>query len=233
MDYRENVINNESKSEQVINSYKKVKKKNTKKIILIVLAAVLGGLVIYSLIIALVIGLLAFDVATSKIKVHDNIGEYQMYRTGEHAKKEYKNKWGMDESIWPKEITADMDVEDYKMVYYNPWDAQFLGYMTVQYDDATYQSERKRLENYDSTEYLGNYGVTGFDDYELIAMYADDYQGFVYALTDGENEIIYVEIIFCNYFMDLDYKEYIPENYLPNGFDATEDNPYRNEYLKD
>lgn len=231
-DYIENVIYDKSKSEQVANSYKRVKKKNMKKIVFIVLAAVLGVLVIYSLIIALAMGLLAFDVATSKIKVHDNIEEYQMYRTGEHAKKEYSNKWGMDESIWPKEITADMDVEDYKMVYYNPWDAQFLGYMTVEYDDAAYQSERKRLENYDSTEYLGYYGVTGFEDYELIAMYANDYQGFVYALTDGENEINYVEIIFCNYFMDLDYTEYIPENYLPNGFDATEDNPYRSEYLK-
>ena len=52
-DYIENVIYDKSKSEQVANSYKRVKKKNTKKIVFIVLAAVLGVLVIYSLIIAL------------------------------------------------------------------------------------------------------------------------------------------------------------------------------------
>lgn len=39
--------------------------------------------------------------------------------------------------------------------------------------------------------------------------------------------IIYVEIIFCNYFMDLDYKEYVKEAYLPEGFDATRENAYR------
>lgn len=50
--------------------------------------------------------------------------------------------------------------------------------------------------------------------------------GFVYALTDNENRIIYVELIFCNYFYDLDYKNMIPEEYLPDGFDATLDNPY-------
>ena len=48
-------------------------------------------------------------------------------------------------------------------------------------------------------------------------MYADDYQGFVYALTDGEGTIIYAELIFCNYCFDLDYEKYIPvlENF-PN-----------------
>lgn len=231
-DYLEDVIYDKSKSEQVAESYKKVKKKTAKKIALIVLAAVLGAIVIYSLIISLTLGFLTFDVATSKIEVHDNVKEYQMYRTGEQAKEEYRDKWGMDESIWPKKITTDMDVQDYKMVYYNPWDAQYLGYMAVKYDDTAYESERKRLEDHHSTEYLGYYGVKGFENYELLAMYADDYYGFVYALTDGKNEIIYVEMIFCNYFMDLDYTKYIPQKYLPTGFDATKDNPYRSEYLE-
>ena len=65
-------------------------------------------------------------------------------------------------------------------------------------------------------------------------MYADDYSGFVYAIhTPGrENTITYVELIFCNYFYDLDYKEYIPEEYLPLGFDATMDNPYQKQELE-
>ena len=30
-------------------------------------------------------------------------------------------------------ITDDMNVADFKMVYYNPWDAQYLGYLVVDY----------------------------------------------------------------------------------------------------
>lgn len=206
--------------------------KKTKKIVLIVLATVVGAAVIYFSFIALTMGGLFFDTFAAKVEVHDDVKEYQLYHTGKQAKEEYQNKWGMDESIWPDKITADMDVQDYKMVYYNPFDAQFLGYMTVKYNDAAYQSERKRLKDHHSTKYLGNYGVTGFKNYELLAMYADDYQGFVYALTDEKNEIIYVEIIFCNYFMDLDYTKYVPQKYLPDGFDATKDNPYQNKYLE-
>lgn len=63
-------------------------------------------------------------------------------------------------------------------------------------------------------------------------MYADKYQGFVYALTDNENRIIYVELIFCNYFYDLKYEKYICTDYLPDGFDATSDNAYQKKMLK-
>ena len=63
-------------------------------------------------------------------------------------------------------------------------------------------------------------------------MEADPYHGFVYALKTGERQIVYVELIFCNYFYDLDYQEMIPEEYLPVGFDATKDNPSRREMLE-
>lgn len=159
--------------------------------------------------------------------VNTDINKYQSY-IGENAKKDYKNKWGMDETIFPKEITDDMTVEDYKMVYDNPWDAQYLSYLVVKYDEDTYKNEVNRLEAYKSTEYLGYYGAEGFDPkYELLAMNADPYYGFVYALTDQKDTIVYVEIIFCNYFMDFDYKDYIKKEYLPIGFNAKEDNPYK------
>ena len=89
-----------------------------------------------------------------------------------------------------------------------------------------YQVEVERLCAYPSTPYIGYYTVTGFSNYTLLAMYADDYNGFVYALTDNESKIIYVELIFCNYFYDLDYQTMIPNAYLPDGFNATLDNPY-------
>ena len=57
-------------------------------------------------------------------------------------------------------------------------------------------------------------------------MCADEYQGFIYALTDGKGKIIYVEMIFCNYSFDLEYEKYIPSEYLPDGFDAHSGNAY-------
>ena len=32
--------------------------------------------------------------------------------------------------------------------------------------------------------------------------------------------LIYVELTFCNGFTDIDYEKIIPEQYLPEGFDA-------------
>lgn len=151
---------------------------------------------------------------------------------GENANEEYRSKCGMDESIFPESITEDMSVQDYKMVYYNPWDPQYLSYLVVEYDEEQYQAEVKRLKQYPSKDYIGIYSVTGFDEkYELLAMNSDQYYGFVYAITDNENTIIYVELIFCNYFMDLEYNDYIKKEYLPVGFDATLDNPYEKKMM--
>ena len=167
----------------------------------------------------------------SEVKVYTDISEYNDY-IGINAKEEFKTKWGMDESIFPEKITDEMNVLDYKMVYYNPWDAQYLSYLVVEYDEDEYEEEIKRLSNYNSTDYVGYYGVTGFSKYRLIAMNADEYHGFIYALTDNEKTIIYVELIFCNYFYDINYEKYINKDYLPNGFDATENNKYKSEMMK-
>ena len=83
--------------------------------------------------------------------------------------------------------------------------------------------------------------MTGFADAENpLAMLADSYQGFVYAIrtpgADGEieeNTITYVMIIFCNYFMDLKYENYIPARYLPEGFNAHSGNPYEESKRKE
>ena len=173
---------------------------------------------------------LMFSTIFAKVEVNSDIIKYNDY-IGETAKEEYRTKWGMDETIFPKEITDNMNVVDYKMVYYNPWDAQFLSYIVIDYNNENYNKEIQRLKEYNSTEYIGYYGVTGFSKYELLAMYADSYNGFVYAVTDGESKIIYVELIFCNYFYDLKYEEYIPTEYLPDGFDASENNKYMKEHF--
>ena len=177
-----------------------------------------------------VVMILIFSSVTAKVEVYDNINQYNDF-IGYSAKKGYKSKWGMDESIFPETITNNMDVKEFKMVYYNPWDSQYLSYLIVDYKDDDYKNEVDRLNSYNSTEYIGIYGVTGFSKYTLLAMYADEYNGFVYAITNNENEIIYVEMIFCNYYYDLQYENYINTDYLPDGFDAKIDNLYKNKML--
>ena len=221
----------EEMSRQMAESYRQVRKKNRWKIVRGVFIAVSIFVVCRLAVMALAVILLGVMSKSAEIQVHDDITEYSRYRKGENADKEFRNKWDMDESIWPEQITEEMEVLDYIMVYYNPWDAQFLGYLTVSYDMDSYLAEVERLKEYESTDYIGYYGVTGFEDYELLAVYGDPTYGFVYALTDGEDTVIYVEIIIVHYFMDLDYTEYIPKEYLPQGFDATKDNAYRNEML--
>lgn len=178
------------------------------------------------------ISFLALDSMSAPIYEDTDISHYLWYM-GDGAREEYVQKWGMNEGIFPKEISDEMNVTDYKMVYYNPWDAQYLSYLVVEYDDRFYESEIKRLNEYDSTEYLGYFCAEGFaEEYTLLAMEADPSYGLIYALAGENNQIIYVELIFCNYFYDLDYKNMISEQYLPIGFDATTESAYRQQRLK-
>jgi len=179
-----------------------------------------------------VIGLLLYDQLESKVIVNTDINQYHNY-IGETADKEYRNKFDMDESIFPQSITNAAQVEDYKMIYYNPWDPQYLSYLVIQYEQESYDLEVERLKKLAVNKYEGYYGVKGFDEkYELLAMNADPSYGFIYALSDENGKIIYVEILFCNYFMDLEYEAYLDKEYLPIGFDASVDNKYREYMLK-
>lgn len=185
--------------------------------------AAIGGLMAF----------LAISSVSAPIEVDTDVNNYHRYM-GETADEEYRNKWGMDETIFPASINHPQDVLEYKMVYYNPWDAQYLSYLTIEYDDAAFAEECRRLQDFPSTEYIGYYSVTGFaEKTTLLAMYADSYQGFVYAIEtpERENTITYVEIIFCNYFMDLRYEEYMPAEYFPENFNAAMNNPYEQEMM--
>lgn len=210
-------------------SYKKVYKKIIKKLCKMVGVAILSIVILVLLIYAVIVGYLTISAAASK-EIYRDISEYSLHRNGENVLSNFKVR-GMAE-IWPEEITDSMDVQDYLMVYYNPWDANYLGYLVIEYDKADYEAEISRLSEYSSTEYIGNYGVTGFEYYDVLAMNAG-YDGFVYALTDGNGIIIYVEMVFPGYGMDLQYDKYIPEKYLPEGLDATNDNPTRQKVIED
>lgn len=176
------------------------------------------------------IGIFLFGSVTAKPEIYDDISHYTEYMS--FGPEPRWNKWGMDESIWPREITENMAVSDFKMVCYDPWDAQYLGYLVVDYSEEDRIEETERLRAYESTGYIGYYGAEEEKTYELLAINADPYNGFVYALTDGKGRMIYAEQIFCNYYMDLDYWNYIPEEYLLDGFDARENNPYRKAMMR-
>ena len=160
-----------------------------------------------------------------------DVHEYQNV-IGNYSVGEYEDKWGVSEEIFPASI-SDLDVEDFKMIHYDPMDKQFLAYLVVNYNTTTYQTEMNRLKELGIDEYEGYFGATGFHSYNLVAMFADAYQGLVYALTDNQSRIIYVELIIPNYFYDIDYKNEIPLEYLPDGFDATVNNPYRMQMMSE
>ena len=199
--------------------------KNMSKSISIIIGIIAISLIItFSCIFIFMGGLNKEEVITDTNKYQEVIGI--------NANNKYKDKWGMSEKIFPKTIDK-LTVKDFKMVYLDAWDKQYLSYLVVDYSKDEYKKEVERLNKYGIENYTGYYGVTGFTNYKLLAMESDSYQGFVYAITDGNGRIIYVEMIFCNYFMDIKYDKHIPYEYLPDGFDATEDNAYRNKIKED
>ena len=209
----------------VLKEYRRLKR--AKNIILCIML-VLAGLTLW---LGIVLGLPYALAQTAQPAVNTEIALYNEY-IGADAQRGYRNKCDMDESIFPAQITDKMHVTDYKMVRYDPWDPQWLSYLVADYDDEAWAAECARLSAYPSSEYIGCYGVTGFERYKPLAVCAGT-SGFVYALADQESQrIIYVELIFHNFFFDLDYTFYIPAGYLPEGFDATPDNPYRAAYLE-
>lgn len=219
---------------KILKEYKQMKKvKNVLTVISVALLAMLASLIAYITLGSAIIGLMNYGYVHAKPVITTDPAQYGAV-IGPDAKGEYEDKWSMDEAIFPAELSSDMNVQDFKMVYYNPFDAQYLSYLIVDYDKDAYAAEIARLKGFGIEEYKDFFGVSGFPDGQhLVAMNSDPYQGFVYAITDNEDTIVYVELIFCNYFFDLKYTDYIDVGYLPSGFDATENNSYRKEILSD
>lgn len=235
----EELVQSEEFKNRQNDSVKKVKKKwsRSKKIFLI-LGIVIGAGVIFLLAKVLmvfgVIGLLVLDSATTKVQVYDDVAKYSEY-IGMDCNMEYGKPRTGQFVIFPEKITPQMYVQDFQYVYYNPWDPQYVSYLTVEYKDAeAYGKELNRLQIIGVEDYEGLYSVTGEPEgYDLVAMDKDRYYGFVYAMVpeSGEMKITYVGIMFCNYFLDLDIHEYMKEEYLLPGFDATMDNPYEQKMM--
>lgn len=201
--------------------------KKKPKIWLIIVIVVAALLVVRGIIALGAMGLLVADSFLSRVQTDTDPAHYSEYM-GEAAKSEYQGKWGMEETIFPDSLDG-LEVLEYKWVYYNPWDAQYLSYLTVRYDEAGYTREKTRLAGHAQDAYWGIYGASGFAGEPPLAMDADEYNGFVYAIpTPGEkNAVTYVMLVFCNYQFDMDYRSMIPEGYLPVGFDARSGNAWQ------
>ncbi len=188
-------------------------------------------------------GILFIDSLFNKAETDTDIAHYNDYVHIEQTEEErYKNPNpttnGEMFDIWPDHITSDMSVTEYQYTYYNPWDPQYVIYMTAEYEPNAYEEEIQRLTALGSEEYLGIYSVTGEPEgYDIISMNSDDYHGFTYAMipegASDNTQITYVSIWFHNYFLDLNVHEYIPDEYLLTGFNAEMDNPYRKENVQE
>ena len=201
------------------------KTKQNKKLIII--------LTIVAVIILAMFMLVSIFIKTNITDTNTDISKYEDYLKDSEDDGIW-TKYNVDESIWPSKITSDMKVKDYTMSFRNIIYAQFVGYLEIKYDIDDYKKEIGRLKEYKSTEYKGNFSVTDVNDkYELVAMYADEYYGFVYALTDNKDTIMYVEMIFTDYILDIDYTKIIPKECVLKGFDASDNNPYRKKMLEE
>ena len=86
--------------------------------------------------------ILICDAMFSRKHTYTDVENYTNY-IGVNCEDEYSGKWGMDESIFPEQITDSMNVDEFSFTYYNPWDAQYVGYLTVTYSQEEYETESK------------------------------------------------------------------------------------------
>ncbi len=178
------------------------------------------------------IGAALSAVFSDSVHVYEDPSEYGRF-VGPEAETDYQiNSLELRGDIFPAAIPPEAEATEFKMVYYNPFDPQWLCYLTLQYSEEAYARECERLAAFPEADCQGVFSVTGFAA-EPLAVSVDRTAGFLYALpTPGRsNSVTYVRIEFCNLFMDLDYTQYIPAAYLPLGFDASEENPYRQAWL--
>ena len=218
---------------------KKFSQKRAVVITVVVIAIASSVLLAYVLFTGImVVGMFGLAVLSEKVHVETDPGVYNTYIHNENPYSEYHFGASSEFNVMPKKMPDDQEITEFNLTYYNPWDPQYLVYITIDYDDAAYEKEMKRLNNIGvEDEYVNYYSVTGEPEgYDLVAMDASEYYGFVYAMVkEGvrDNEITYVAVYFCNYLLDIDVHKYIPEKYLLPGFDATDNNPYRKKMMND
>lgn len=205
------------------------KKKERNSVVLMIVLAVCGVGVLFLILPIIIFGAYFIACMMEKPLVVNDVKQYEKYIGEDSLEDEGTTRLPAFE-VFPEHPTVEGDVLDFQYMYYNPWDGQNLAYLTVQYSPMEYQKELYRLQKLGVEDYETIYSVTGEPaGYDLVAMDSDAYKGFCYAMVpeNQDNTITYVGIQFCNYFLDVDVNDYIPPQYLLEGFDATADNPYQ------
>ena len=126
--------------------------------------------------------------------------------------------------IWPESISSNSSIDGYKIVTYYDDATAYTGYMSIEYKEEDYSREVNRLkeiESVDSYNITDNSGIDGWDvlaikSFSPEANNGDQLNGLTYALTDGNNQIIFVELEFPRSSPREDYKKIIPSEYLPD-----------------
>ncbi len=165
------------------------------------------------------------DLNFSKKYTYTDVENYTNY-IGVNCEDEYSNKRGMDESIFPEQITDSMNVDEFSFTYYNPWDAQYVGYLTVTYSQEEYETELERLYQKEDDQYKGLFNVSGEpENYSIITIDVDRDFGLVYAIKpDSEGtSITYVEVIVPGK-LEMELDEYLPEKYQLKDMDMSKAN---------
>ena len=139
--------------------------------------------------------------------------------------KSYADKWNIDCSVFPDELTEDMTNISFLRAYCAPLDSTEMAFLSVEYPAEQYKEEALRLESMGSSDYNGHYGIAGFNKYKVLTISVTS-QGIHYALTDGTRQVIYYMLSFSNGYSDIDFTKYVDEQYLPVGFDAITPNNY-------
>ena len=206
-------------------------RKAVKAIKIITIVALSAG-TYYLIMTTVILSLFVTVFASARIKVTNNTADYNTYIHHVMPKgqeNEYiMGTWPMFD-VFPDKIEAT--ATEFQIMYYNPWDSQYIAYMTLDHGDK-YGAEIARLKAIGVDDYKGIYTVTGEPEgYDIIAMDSDEYSGFVYAMipenASGNTKITYCAVVFHNYALDVDVHKYMPDKYLLPGFDGTDHSPYR------
>ena len=172
-----------------------------------------------------VMAIFGADLNFSKKYTYTDVENYTNY-IGVNSEEKYSNKWNMDESIFPEQITDSMKVDEFSFTYYNPWDAQYVGYLTVTYSQEEYETELERLYQKEHDQYKGLFNVSGEpENYSILAIDSDRDFGLVYAIKpDSEGtSITYVEVIVPGK-LEMWLDKYLPEKYQLKDMDMSKAN---------
>lgn len=207
--------------DQLSSSFKKMKKKMLRKVMII-----LSNIILYFISLVMVVTVLG-SAYIGYIQKYEN----KMYHDIQSFADSQGEMWDIS-GIWPMKITDEMTIKKFNMMTYDDDATAYTGYLVAAYEDEAYKIERKRLEAYPSTEYVGNLGAKKITAYDVLAMKAHDLDpnlatrqnGFTYAMTNGSNEIIYVVVVAPHHIRG-NYDKIIPSQYLPEGIHI-EDKPF-------